>query len=677
MKLIFKIALIITLGFQISCGSDSQKRSESAQDSLADGVKSLSKGVSSFSVDVDDYSGLINELDKLEESISLNHVLQKNSDRSSSQILAAISNARSGALIIAKYGADDKEKVKLAFDVLTTSIGLYDAYGILEFEQSRFDKIFKTVKALRALTALNLGVSDSYTWVLYNHNFADGIEPYFNMFAGKDQYGGLLKWVTNFQTDVSKAKIQGRSSYSWMVSKPFSFKGVKDPTFTYFTQFTVVAPNPKDSLNDIVNKVFQTYIILDLLPGESPEKLDDSRKIKINYDIDDLPLARNFHDAWMPKISLNPYKGHKVSIAFLFDTREIEETQYYIWDIFDVEIRGSGVLKDPASVYAPNFDENLGGFKTLSLNFGGEKWNKAGRGLSVKSSGADTDTFLLSPQYYIDEGTESFRFILTETLKGADLGTADLVVSTNYKGGIDPSDESIIWETIASNKEGFEKRQSVYDLGKYKGETIVFGFRFKSKAGKDFSWTIDKMYLETEGENLTEIDYSVPDLDQRFMLASYDLVKQGRVNFKTIYEGDTSPKWTKKAEYYSISGYVKGGAPKLGGARVLFKEVDLLNATNAKVRITHAMKHLNKTESLKVQIRISCADIDECVNNWEDLIFAEGTFAKFVDDLTTSSWLDLADKYKDQKVEFSLYYKAGGGSTPEWMFKSLEVGGLK
>ncbi len=661
MALLLKFIFIGLLSLQASCNNDKK-----SQNFLID----------SFNFENEDFSKLIQDLNDLEQAIALKQVLNVNSKNRIQKILAAINNARTGALTLAKFGEKDLQRLQDAYDIFSTAIAQYDSFGVLDFEQSRFDKVFNGVKSLQFLVAKKLGIASSYTWVLYNHNFADGIQPYFNMFSGKN----LLNWVTNFQTDIPKAKVQGRSSFSWMVSKPFSLKGIKNPSFRYFTQLTVVAPNPKYSLNDVINKVFQTYIILDQLPGESPEEIEPSRKIRVNYNIDDLPLARNFHDAWVPKVSLEKYRGHKVSIAFLFDTRQIKETQYYIWDIFDVEIHGAGVFKGSASIYAANFNENLGGFKSLSLNFGGERWGKSKKGdLLVELGLATTDALILSPLYFVSENIDSLRLVLTETLIGRDFITAEIVVSTNYKGGVSPTSKGIVWEVLSSHNEPFNNKRSVFNLSKYKGESIVIGFRFTSHKGTNISWNIHSFYLETEGEDLTKIEYVVPDLDKKYIIVSYDLLSDAYKNFKKIYDDPKlSPKWQIRKDSGFIGGFVKGKPPLLGASRMVFPELDLSVATNIKIRITHGITHLRNPNVLRIQIRFSCAKIKGvCENPWENIVFPEGTFKDASRDLKMFSWVNIPDKFLNQKVETSIFYKGEKGNTPEWMVRSIDIGGFK
>ncbi len=145
--------------------------------------------------------------------------------------------------------------------------------------------------------------------------------------------------------------------------------------------------------------------------------------------------------------------------------------------------------------------------------------------------------------------------------------------------------------------------------------------------------------------------------------------------FKLIYEDkDQSPRWSKKADGSIISGYRK---KQYAATRVVFPEVDLTNVTNSKLRIYQAMKHLKKDGALKVQIRLSCVDIENCENLWTSFTFPEGTFAQFVDDLTLSSWVNVPDEFQGQKIEISTLYKAEAGNTPEWKVRWVEIGGIK
>ena len=651
----FRILILAVLVlFQLGCDNESQKGKDSV-------IRPLSyKGVNTAS--------LVDELEDLDRAISLGQVLQNNSQRRRPQIVSAIENARAGVLLLGLKDVTSKQE-KDAFSLFTSALGQYESYGILDFEQDRFERVFNRVRELRSLLIDKAGIEDT-GWVIYNNNFADGLEPEFQTFAER----GDDVWVTNFQIDQPKAKVQARNGKAWLISRPFDISNIEQPSFRYFTSYLVVAPNPILTLPEVIQAVFKTYVILDMKPGESIRDVDKSRIIQIKYDNNNLPLGEDFHDEWVPLKSLEKYRDHKVSIAFLFDTTTLKEQQYHGWTIFDFELHGFGILKkQPIKTVA-----SLHSYNSLSLNFGGEIWKKQPKanGISVSAGVEKTDAFLLSPLYVLPSDAQAPKLIINESIKGLDFGEAELLISENYKGGKNPLDASVQWTVLDSRFELFEDREFAYDLADYIGKSFVIGFRFKSAPEKDFSWSINKLFIESLTANVIEAPYNSPDLDQKYVVHT-DTFKDKK--FKTVYEDEElSPKWKVRKESIGISGFVRGGDPKTGLSRLILNEADLRSVIKPRVRIRQTMKHVKDLASLSVQVRLSCVGSDDfCENAWEPVQFPTGTFQQFVDDPTTSSWVLLDEKYHNQKIEFSLVYKASKKSTPAWDFINLQVGGVK
>lgn len=639
--------------------------------------------VETFEFDGVDYTQLIYDLNDLDFSINLDQVLQSNPERTLSQIAGALGNARSAVLILQRHNASDLKQVNDAFNLLTTAIGQYENYPILDFEQYRFDRAFNLVRQLRADTAKVLGIEDTYTWVLLSDNFADGIgTTNFVSFPGEDKFG-TMEWVTNFQIDIPKAQVSGREGYAWLVSQPFSLKGIEDPSFRFFSTLNTAAPTPKFSLQEVVEKVFRTYVILDMVPGENPETIDDSRKIQIHYSADEVPLAQNFHDAWLPFRSLEEFKGHEVSFAFLFDTRVDnigKDQNYYSWSIYDFELRGRGILEDPVLFTTPKTTL----FKSLPLKIYSSEWTKSTNDKSlyeIESGPFDSHSFLLTALYSLPGDLKKVNLVVSDSLKGADSGVARILVSKNYKGGVSPIVSDINWEVLAERSEAgiFEKNK--FDLRPYQGEDVVFAFEFESPKDNDFSWSIDDIYLESQGGSLIEVDYFAPNTAASFLAFNPDLLNS---KFKKEYEDkEQSPTWKFRTREIAISGFTPGEDPKLGHSRLILGGVDLSIYENLKLRLFHSFKYAKGPGAALVQGRIVCEENGErdcSINSWVNIDFLEEDFKEAPDresPLELTSWVNLPEELLGEKVEFSLFYDGEGRNTPNWRIGAFELGGIK
>ena len=160
--------------------------------------------------------------------------------------------------------------------------------------------------------------------------------------------------------------------------------------------------------------------------------------------------------------------------------------------------------------------------------------------------------------------------------------------------------------------------------------------------------------------------------------------------YTIVDEGDLSPSWKKNSEngetLVKITGRAGFGEPPLlGSVRLFLGDFNVVNYTKPKLRIRHAMKFNFEPGPTKVQIRKKCEPAAEsCENFWSDLVFPVGVLDEaFIDDLETSSWIDVPVEFTDSDFEISLFYKAvekpndKNDNTPEWRFRSLQVGGLK
>lgn len=653
-----------------------------------------------FSFSNTEYSQLMDHLMDLEVAISMKQILEHSPDRQRVAIDTAINRARSGLLLLAKTGERTLEDKKKAHSAFVDAIKQYEYFRILEIEQDRFDQVFNQVRYLKFQLGEELGIDEANeTWTVFNHNFStSGLEPTFTTmgFNKSGKPSDEAKWFTNFQTDIPKARAQGRDgSYGWMISRPFDLSEVENPSFRYFGSYLVVAPNNVLPLSEVITQVFKTYILLDYKQGDNPEDYPEDRKILVEYNLDDLPLGRDFDDAWVPYVNLNPYRDHKVAIGFLFDTRGINFTQYYSWTVFDFEINGAGKIKEDPVKYKQNFTgSDLGIFKSYSLEFPGENWTAEDLKAKIKfvpsaqNKNDEVDTFLLSPKLDISKNIlnpvlrikESF---LKENFNVENLKNLEILISKEFKGGTSPlnSEWNIIERNLESLAEGKNEWSMSHDfsLEEFKGQEIVVAFRFKAQnrslEAKPIDWSIEAIEVLGEESAVAAIDYMLDDPVKNFRLAYFDFKNLNIKDF-VIESTAEAPLWQKKENGWVISGFGGPGNPALmGPSRLILPRIDLTGKDDARVRLRQKVFFYRDNSVSAEVVKINVRKLGE--TQWNVLELPVGTLRDNMPrDPELSSWISLPKEYLGSKIELSFLYQArsGNGGTVEWTMGTLEVG---
>ncbi len=639
-----------------------------------------------------EYKLLLDDLTDLEIAIALKQVLQSTPKRTRIGIENAMARARAGLLSLSRPGERTLEEKKQIHRSFLNAIKQYEDFRILEVEQDRFDRVFNQVRFLKFNLSVELGLDESdETWTIFNHNFSTaGLEPTFTT-MGFDKSGkpnDESKWFTNFQTDIPKARAQGRDgSYGWMISRPFDLAEVVNPSFRYFGSYLVVAPNNVLPLAEVITSVFKTYILLDYQPGDNPESYPADRKILVRYDLDDLPLGRDFDDAWVPYTSLNEYKDRQVAIGFLFDTRGVNFTQYYSWTVFDFELNGAGKIKEDPVKYKQQFQSaGLGSYKTYSLEFPGEnfKVQNAKAVIETLGNGDLIDTFLLSPKLDLPLELKVPELRIVEHFKKDNFNVEMLTdfqifVSKNYKGGESPLNAEWVElnrnsVSVSETKDGFVLT-NLFPLENYLGHEIVVGFRFKAGTDQKKYWGIESVEVLGEEATVTEIDYRVNDASEQYRLAFFDFVNSGLKDF-IIESEDNAPKWTKKDNGFVITGFGGNGNPVLTGvSRLVLPAIDLSGKSDARIRLKQKVFFFKDPNISPRVVRLEIRKSGE--SDWVNLEVPEGVFRDGMPrDPELSGWITLPKEFLNQKIELSFRYQAfsGNGGTVEWTFSSLEVG---
>lgn len=657
------------------------------------------QNATAFSFADHEYSQLMGDLLVLQEAISLDQVLKSSPKRFLVLIDGAIMQARSGLLLLAKTGEKSLEDKRKAHAAFVNSIRQFESFRVLEIEQERFDRVFNQVRYLRYELGQELGIDqDQETWTIFNHNFStSGLEPTFTTmgFSKTGKPNDEARWFTNFQTDLPKARAQGRDgSYGWMISRPFDLSEVENPSFRYFGSYLVVAPNNVLSLAEVITSVFKTYILLGYEPGDNPETYSDDRKILVQYDLDQLPLGRDFDDSWVPFVSLTPYKDQTIAIGFLFDTRGINFTQYYSWTVFDFELNGRGKIKEDPVKYKEQFSgSNLGGYKSYSLEFPGVEWTADSKAKisftpTADNVGDNVDTYLLSPKLDVPKGLSSPTLQIKESFLNDhfsldNLKDFEILVSKDFKGGTSP--ENVQWEKLERVIEDntlvtSDKTTSMthlFSLDKYLDEEIVLAFRFKATeaAQKTLDWSIDSIQISGEGGKVTAIDYVLQNSSESYRLAYFDFAASAVKSF-VVESEEGAPQWQKKANGFMITGFGGPGNPNLfGGSRLILPSVNLTDKSDARMRLNQKVFYFRDGTVSEQVVRIDIRKKGE--EAWTKLELPAGTVRDGMPrDPELSSWIRIPKEYLGSEIELSLWYKAlnGNGGTVEWTFSSIEVG---
>lgn len=453
------------------------------------GCSSEDEENTSVSVDLNQVREARQQLSFIEQSIASGQVFANHRDSTRSLVNAAMIEARSGLLILERFTsgapapASEPQaqaqkaqltqvqvplyQAELAYGQLNSSLYYFRRVGLLEGDEEEISPALDLINVVRRNLALALG-KDENEWVLYKHNFGEGIEPEFRAPAGKDKFG-RAEWLANFQIDTPKAQVGANEGFAWLISRSFDLSQVSNPSFRYFASYLVTGTDNKTQLATVIQTVFQTYILLDLQPGESAEELpvkneDETiqqalargirRFLVDDYNIDfDVPLGAGFHDAWLPPRTLNQFKdNHKVSIGFLFDTRQIKERQFHNWSIFDFEISGAGSISSEPYTYKPLLSQGLGEMNSLTSIFGGTEWGADNGNLKVQSDG-QTEVALVSPMFTTTPVLYNDRamtlFVEEESLIKSDTTVAEILVSTQYIPGRSFSREGQGWVPLA------------------------------------------------------------------------------------------------------------------------------------------------------------------------------------------------------------------------------------
>jgi len=678
--LIHKFLKITFISFLIlsACSSDEKKE---------DFVLSLSTDR------VKEVNGLLIDL---EQDIAVGQVFGSQSEATRDLIDGAVDRTTSAMRLLLTYDGD-LSRVELAYNEISSALYLLEAAGLTEVNEEETFEVFFEVRQIHTELARILGRDENVS-VLYNYNFGGGIEPDFRIPFGPDvSQGNGVEWVLNLQIDLPKARlgayVQARDEHAWMVSRSFDISKVNKPSFSYFSSLLLTSRSSEITLFEVVQRVFQTYVILDLQPDEFVEDIPDSRKILIEYNPDEVPKAEGFHDAWLPPRSLEAYKDHKVSIGFLFDTRNVDFEQFYSWTIFDFEIRGAGKIGFDYDV-KPYLPEDLGGFQSLSQVFSGPEWRSGRDGVYINSSSdKPTNAVLMTPFYASNEipfNSERALLLNIEDKTVGDLKPEQtrVLISTDYRAGAPFDLETQEWTVLDFERtkrkecENFDDPSKCdltefsIDLTSYQNEDFVIAFQFTSEVGFQ-NWDINSFHIKAFGQRVFSLPFTSLDANDLVdVYADFNFLDDRLSDYQFVY-AESSPEWSSVSRGVNVSGFNDddNDSPFEGESRMIGSVVSIPDGVSSVVRLRHTVGYVFGRGPLKVEIRKACLEEDQSLcEPWVELPFSDSVMNRRIDDMTTSDWLTIDSKFSGQDVEFSFYYKATKENTPNWTIEFFEVG---
>ncbi len=612
-----------------------------------------------------------------EQVFSLGQVFRDHPQADKRLIRSALDKSRAGVQILVRYQGSlmPSSQAQLAYNELSSAIYLLEKVRLLEGDTEETSDLFNNIRLLRHDLGNSLGKSAN-SWVLYKHNFGDGIEPEFRAPEGEDRHGSV-QWGTNFQIDLPKAKVQASEGYAWLVSRSFDLSQVQNPAFRFHATYLVSSRDSELTLYEVVKRVFKVYAILDLKPGESLEKIPEERKIRIEYNPDEVPKARDFHDRWLPFRSLSAYKDHKISIGFLFDTRDIPHPQFYIWDIYDFEIVGAGKIQSAPYLYEANFSSGISPFNSMSSLFLGKSFVADNGAAFVETTETErTDAALLSPMYYARKIPYfDHKLLLTfknDLILSGPEAKAEVLISTDYIPGRQFKRQGQGWTPLSVNS-AEDTDGSQVDLTDYIGQEFYLAFYFSSKQAGDF-WRLTDLMIQGHGTPLYDIPFVVEenveiDLNHQFDFTSEEFQQ----TLITELEEDDGPLWrpSRDSDGMRCNAHRGSDPARPGWSRMIVPSVKLAEGKNL-LRILHRVKFFKSSpfEHLKVAVRASGSE-----DEWQTLNFTPNNLLGDTgsgNEFEYSSWALLP--FENQEVDVAFIYEASETGSPEWIVQALEIG---
>lgn len=451
---------------------------------------------------------LVREAESLQEGVRLGQRLNSLSTNDRDSVTTLLNDLKLGLLRVAENPNDID-----ALRMLKRSLIEWQKYSVQlhRTDETIFTEFTGRVYALLYTNSQQVGLAvDDLSWALFTTDFSVSPEPF-------QSVSNKTMWETAWAQDEPYIGVSGNDTKAWLLSPTYDLSQIRDPGFR-IEHLYMINRNTGQYATDIfdrtriVNEVFTVRVSTNYVSGD-PDAKDSNGKPMATWeqvDISPLPTAYNFHEVKSPIVSLEKFKGEKVTIAFVYDNDSTKFGHHYVtWQIGRFELFGAGEmptsLPRKQGLWAHQFrSQDLKPFQ--AANFGdanASTWAPFAPGSSVKfakiqgTTDAKTEAWLLSPRISLS-GTELSLMIL-ETVAAPTWDKFNIMVSTNYENG-DPRQAQ--WDILPRENTPeipagkWTDFQTSFDLSVYAGKTIVLAFKY-IEPGMSYlpAWEINSMTI--------------------------------------------------------------------------------------------------------------------------------------------------------------------------------------
>lgn len=448
---------------------------------------------------------LVREAEGLQEGIRLGQRLSSMSARDKVGCEKILADIKVGLLRVA-----DRPRDVDSLRLLKKSLKDWEQIDgrLHRTDQSAFQGFISRVGNLLEARSRSLGLSmEGLSWALFTSDFSGGLDPFASVSTGAN-------WETDWIQDEPLVKVSAQDVKAWLLSPRFDLKDVRDPAFRIEHLFVINRNTGRFATDEfnrtkIMNEAFKVLVTTDEV-GSDPAAASWER-----LDISPLPSAYNFHAVKSPLVSLEKYRGRKITLAFLFDMPTDKLGHHYLtWQINRFELIGAGALpafpERPKPLFLHKFDSaKLEPFVTTGP--GPVNWEPFApspnqfKFAKVGSTGSAMESWLLSPRLALRGEKLSLR--IKETVRNPVWPRFRILISDDYRSG-DPA--SARWTELSRENPAAVPADSwtdliagPFDLSAWNKKDVVVAFQYTDEGGPGQRvWEIAEIGVEGTGAPL-------------------------------------------------------------------------------------------------------------------------------------------------------------------------------
>lgn len=621
---------------------------------------------------------LVREAEKLQEGVQLGHRLNTLSSRDRSALSTLLGDLKIGLLRLAE-NSQDLDALRLLKRALLEWEKA--AVQLQRTDDAVFTDFLGRTYSLLERQSRVLGFDmENLTWALYRTDFAGGLGDFSSFSTG-------VNWETDWALDEPLVKINASGVKAWLVSPTFDLREVRDPGFRIEHLFMMNRNNrfPDDIFDRkrIVNEAFKVMVSTNYEKG-APEQAQWER-----VDISPLPSSYNFHAVESPIVSLEKFRGEKVTVAFLFDMHKGLGNHYVTWQLNRFELFGAGPQPKThpriRALWSHSFTtKELKPFQVGEYGApGSPRWESFAPAGSVKfakvgSASAPNESWLLSPR--LELTGQDLQLLVRETVQNTEWRNLSLLVSADYQGG-DPREArwtelNRVNPPLPAKDKWTDFNAGPFDLQSFAGQSIVVAFRYRDEGGPgNRIWEIGSLQIQ----GLNDEDLQVREEDYRLNATSGEEMQN--FNFAT---GTLTPfvTWTipgSSQEWIPLTTpkglrYAKAGSGETATDSWLISPALKSKSKDLKLILKQVVKSPDWSD-WRIKISENYTAGDPTLATWQDLNFS--VTPPILDDKwnDANSLLDLA-AYANKTFRLAFHYRdAGGPGARVWEIESLSFRG--